>query len=266
MTHLDSSIKERSPFCLIRFGDGGIKFIHAFLFDDIEQMIPISIKEGLPLNKIACIAEQWAHAATHANYIDSPEMYFDGRFWPRIRKAHKSITRKTEERMLMWEDLYGRLEFENYNYCNPESNYLSVLRGNNWLNILDIMKKRKICIITAKPEIKSVMLEHGYNVDIIEIVGHNKNQYENSYHNVMKYIEQNANQYDLFLVAAGELGRVYSGKISELGGRCFDIGFIIEFWIGERIHPRLWPFMKRSITNPLELRLTERGRKFERYI
>ena len=80
------------------------------------------------------------------NYIDSQEMYFDGRFWPRLRAAEKPMTKKTEERMLMWDDLYGRIEFENYHYCNPESNYLSVLQC-GWPNILDIMKNRKICLI-----------------------------------------------------------------------------------------------------------------------
>jgi hypothetical protein len=82
----------------------------------------------------------------------------------------------------------------------------------------------------------------------------------------MKYIEQTANSYDFGLVAAGELGRLYSGKIKKLGGRCFDIGFIIEFWMGCPIHPRLTPFMARSLNNNLELKLTKKGKKYEKYI
>ena len=166
----------------------------------------------------------------------------------------------------MWDDLYGRLEFENYNYCNPESNYLSVVRTDGWRNILDIMKNRKICMITAKPEVKSILKLYGYDVDIIPIVGHYENQYDNSFQNVMEYIEQKANSYDMWLVAAGELGRLYSGRIKELGGRCFDIGFIAEFWCGQNIHPRLLPFMIRSLDNPLELKLTKEGKKYERFI
>lgn len=264
--HFDSAIKERFPLNLIRFGDGGVKFIHSFIFNDIDQLNSICKREGMPLNKVSKIIHMWSDAATYADYIDSPEIYFDGRFWPRMRTPKKDITKKTRERMLMWDDLYGRLEFENYNYCNPESNYLSVLRVDNWVNILDVMKNRKICIITAKTKIKAVLSSYGYDVDVIEIVGHNENQYENSYDKVMKYIEQKVNQYDLFLIAAGELGRIYSGRIKELGGRCFDIGFIIEFWLGQRIHTRLWPFMIRSCDNPLELKLTKKGQTYEKFI
>jgi hypothetical protein len=266
LTHLDSSVRERSPFSLIRFGDGGIKAIHAFLFNDNKQLLIISRKEGIPLNKFDMLIRGWASAARHANYIDTQEMYFDGRFWERLRSPTKPMTPKTEERMLMWDDLYGRLEFENYNFCNPESNYLSVLRVDEWMNILDIMRNRKICVITAKPHIKSVLSARGYDADIIKIVGHYEDQYENSYEYVMKYIEQKANSYDLWLVAAGELGRLYSGAIKQFGGRCFDIGFIIEFWLGQPIHPRLKPFMKRSLNNSMELILTDEGNEYARFI
>ena len=263
--HLDSSIKEKSPFSLVRFGDGGIKAIHAFLFSDGEQILTICKKEGIPMNKFSELIQRWGETARKANYIDSQEMYFDGRFWPRLRAADKPMTKKTEERMLMWDDLYGRIEFENYNYCNPESNYLSVLQC-GWPNILDIMKNRKVCLITARPQVKSLLSLKGYNLDIVPIVGHYQNQYDKSYHNVMKYIEQKANSYDLWLVAAGELGRLYSGEIKACGGRCFDIGFIIEFWMGQNIHPRLLPFMQRNPMNYLELVLIDEGKKFKRFI
>ena len=266
LTHFDSSIKEKSSFCLIRFGDGAIKCIHSFLFRDIEQMSEISVREGIPLNEFPMLIEKWTSTARNSSYIDSQEMYFDGRFWPRMRKPTKGMTQKTKDRMLMWEDLYGRLEFENYNYCNPESNYLSVLRVDNWRNILDVMQDRKICMITAQPKVKSILSSAGYDVDVIPIVGHFENQYDNSYHQVMEYIEQKVNSYDMWLVAAGELGRLYSGRIKELGGRTFDIGFIAEFWMGENIHPRLKPFMIRSCCNPLELTLTFEGKKYERFI
>lgn len=266
LTHLDSSIIFRNPFCLIRFGDGAIKCIHSFLFRDRKQMREIAVREGISLHGFPLLIEKWIATARKSNYIDSPEMYFDGRFWPRMRTPEKGMTKKTTDRMVMWDDLYGRLEFENYDYCNPESNYLSVLRIDGWKNILDIMKDRRVCMITAKPKVKSVLRQAGYDVDVIPIVGHFENQYEKSYDKVMKYIEQKANSYDMWLVAAGELGRLYSGRIRELGGRTFDIGFIAEFWMGQNIHPRLKPFMIRSSTNFLELKLTCEGKKYERFI
>ena len=54
--------------------------------------------------------------------------------------------------------------------------------------------------------------------------------------------------------------------IKENGGRSIDIGFVVEFWLGEDIHPRLSSFMKRSDDNPLELKLTSEGKKYEENI
>ena len=84
--HLDSSIKERSSFSLIRFGDGGIKAIHSFLYRDVDQLIIISDKEGIPLNEFPMLIKKWSITARKSDYIDSQEMYFDGRFWERLRK------------------------------------------------------------------------------------------------------------------------------------------------------------------------------------
>jgi hypothetical protein len=127
-------------------------------------------------------------------------------------------------------------------------------------NLLDIMKDRKICIITVFPQIVQPLEE--YNVDVVKIVGHWQNQYENSFKQVTEIIKDSAKSYDIWLVAAGELGRIYTGAIKEYGGRAVDIGFVIEFWLGQDVHPRLSHFMNRSETNPLELELTEEGLQY----
>jgi len=172
-----------------------------------------------------------------------------------MRTSFKGMTSQTEERMKMWKDLYHRSEFDNENYCNPESNYLMVVKLQNKKNLLNLMAGKKVCIITAKPEVKKVL--SGYNVDVIKIVGHYKNQYKNSFDNVINIIKETATKYDFWLVAAGELGRIYTGTIKEHGGRAVDIGFIIEFWLGEDLHPRLELYMQRRMFSPLELVLTQ---------
>ena len=68
------------------------------------------------------------------------------------------------------------------------------------------------------------------------------------------------------MVAAGELGRIYSGIIKECGGRTLDIGFIIEYWLTTYIHPRLHAYMTMNLSNKLELLLTDEGQKFLEYI
>jgi hypothetical protein len=257
---LENCINFRIPFSHIRFGDGGIKFIDAILTGNFEQINEINLKEGLPPSKVVEIFELWGYYARRADFIDTPEVYFDGKFWPRIKKKNKPINEATKVKMMEWRRLYYDSEFDNDSYCNPESNYLMTIRRPWGKNILDVMKNRKVALITAKPEVRSKL--YNYNVDIIEIVAHYQNQYRNSFHQVMDIINNQAKHYDFWLVAAGELGRIYTGAIKECGGRAVDLGFIVEFWLGENIHPRLTCFLKRSETNPLELILTEEGMEY----
>ncbi|MCF8019797.1 MAG: hypothetical protein K9L62_10340 [Vallitaleaceae bacterium] len=262
---LEGCIIHKKPFSHIRFGDGGIKFIDSILNGNFEQMRIIIDKEGLPATNVVEIFELWGYYARRADFIDSPEVYFNDTFWHRIKKKGKPINEATKIKMLKWKDLYHNSEFDNDNYCNPESNYLMTIRlPGNKKNILDIMKGRRIALITAKPHVKANLKD--YNVDIIEIVAHYQNQYKNSYHQVMDIIANEACNYDFWLVAAGELGRIYTGAIKENGGRAVDIGYIIEFWHNENLHPRLTSFLKRSVNNNLELVLTEEGKKYEKYI
>ena len=255
LNKLECCIVNKKPFSHIRFGDGGIKFLHAVLFNDKKQLAIITKREGLPPEKVDQIFELWGYFARRADYIDTPEVYFDGNFWPRMRTPQKGMTPQTEERMRMWKDLYHRAEFDNESYCNPESNYLMVLKMGNQRNLVDMMGNRKICIITAKPKVKKVLSD--YNVDVIEIVGHYENQYKNSFNNVIDIIKTTAKNYDFWLVAAGELGRIYTGTIKEYGGRAIDIGFVVEFWLGQDLHTRLELYLQRRMFSPLELVLTQ---------
>jgi hypothetical protein len=264
LNKLENCIVYKRPFSHIRFGDGGIKYIHAVLFDDIDQLDIIVKKEGIPRTKILEVFELWGHYARSADFIDTPEVYFTGDFWPRIRRLGKPITEKTHARLMMWKDLYSRAEFDNERYCNPESNYLMILRLEGKRNILDIMKGKKIGLITARPEVRGRLKD--FDITIVDIVGHYQNQYKNSFSKVVKQIEETARDYDFWLVAAGELGRLYSGIIKKNGGRCIDIGFVIEYWLGEDIHPRFTSFLRKSNMNNLELRLTNLGKNYEEYI
>lgn len=259
---LDYCIANKLPFSHIRFGDGGIKYIHSILFKDYEQLGIILKKEGIPNQLVVEIMELWGYYARRADFIDTPEVYYTGEFWERIKKPGKPINYETDQKLRMWKELYDRAEIDNTNYCNPESNCLMILKRDEKRNLLDMMKGRKVCLITARPEIKQLMPE----VDVVEIVGQWKNQYENSFDEVCDIIDHTAKDYDFWMVAAGELGRLYSGMIKEKGGRTIDIGFVVEYWLDGDLHPRFSLFIKQSVNNRLELVLTEEGKKFERYI
>jgi|WetSurSiteA1Bulk_404760.scaffolds.fasta_scaffold00522_12 hypothetical protein len=264
LNKLENCIVYRKSFSVIRFGDGGLKFICSLLERDNEELSNIVMKEGLPVDKLVEFFELWGYYARKADFIDCPEVYFDGTFWSRVRSENRKMSKKTQRKLLNWKSIYHSAEFDNDNYCNPELNYLSILRRDGKRNLLDIMRKRKICLITTFPEVRYKLSE--YNIDIIKIVGQYERQYDCSFEEVTKRINENSRKYDLWLVAAGEIGRIYSGMIKENGGRSFDLGFVIEFWLGQDIHPRLQLFVERDINNPLELRLTTKGKKYEEYI
>ena len=264
MKHLNTSIIDSTSFSLVRWGDGGLKFIDAIIKQDINQMSRIGEKEGIPVDKMIEVMKLWGLSAKLADYIDSPHIYTTEKFWDRCKKGFKKISKSTELKLHMWREIYSMAEMDNVNFCNPEINFLSCLRNDHNMNILDIMKDRRVAFITACPEIKDKLTE--FNVDIIPIVKQYEDHYHNSFINTTKIIEECANKYDLWLVAAGELGRVYSGMIKFYGGRTFDIGFIPEFWLHGKLRDRLRSFLKPNPDNHLELLLTEHGELYKEYI
>lgn len=264
LDHLDHCIRYKKSFSHIRFGDGGIKFIHSILNKDFSLLNSILKKEGIPPSKTLDIYNLWGYYARRADYIDTPEVYYTGKFWPRIQRPGVSINAKTDYKMRIWRELYSNAEIDNENYCNPESNCLMIIDVPGRTNIFDVMKDRKICMITAEPEVTEVL--PGYDIDIIPIVGQWENQYKNSFFNVVNHINNNSRKYDFWIVAAGELGRLYSGMIKENGGRSIDLGFVIEYWLNEYLHPRFYKFVQKSLANKLKLVLTHEGKKYEEYI
>lgn len=261
---LENAIKYKLPFSHIRFGDGGLKFIHGMINGHVGELEKIAVMEGLPYKQLDEILLLWGRYARAADFIDTPEVYFNGKFWPRLRSYSKSMTNKTENKMREWKFYYDNAEFDNENYCNPESNYLMIIRQDGRKNLLDILKKRKICIITVFSELRDLL--YPLDVDIIQIVPKYRKQFDKSFRYVIDRIKDQAKNYDVWLVAAGELGRIYSGIIKEHGGRTVDIGYVAEVWLNRNIHGRLQPFLNFSLSHPLELVLTDEGKKYEEYI
>lgn len=244
LNRLEYCIENDKPFSLIRLGDGGIKFLHALFYNDEKQITEIIQREGLPADKLTYILKLWGYYTRNADYIDTPEVYFTDDFWPRLRKPTKEMSSKTRKRMRLWRSLYSQAEIDNISYCNPEENYLMILDDRK--NILDVMWGRKVGIIATPNDLQIRLRSIQYDVTVFNIVGQYQNHYKKSFTKTIDKIEENARKYDFWIVAAGELGRIYTGLIKENGGRAIDIGFVAEFWCGGDIHPRLHPFLKRS--------------------
>jgi hypothetical protein len=258
----ENSIKKKKPFSLLRFGDGMIKFIYSMLYNDTESLDIICKKEGLPRgNKLIYIYELIGYYARCANYIDSPEVYFNG-FWTRT-KRNKKISTGTYNKLIKWKELYYSAEFDNENYCNPEVNFLMLLTSLK-KTIIDIMKGKKVCIITNYPSINK-KFKGDFDITTIGIVNQYEDHFYNSFKKITDIIHEKVNEFDFWLVSAGELGRIYTGMIKEYGGRAIDIGSVIKFWIDGEIPDRLYPYIRRS-RNPKKVSLTLKGKEYGNYI
>jgi len=259
---LNIAISEKKSWSLIRFGDGGLKFIWAVMMKERPMINSISKKEGIPESQFGSVLKYWTNYANEANYIDCPQVYMTGKFWPRVKGENKKISVQTKYKLEKWKELYKYAMFKNTNFCNPEINYISIIRRYRKSNLLTVMKDRKICFITAVPSAVKALRKSGYDVDIIHIVRQFDDHYNKSFPQTIQLIKKFADKYDLFLVAAGELGRIYSGLIKEYNGRAIDIGFVAEFWGGKDVHTRLRPFLARHKSSDLELQIRSKATKF----
>ena len=261
---LEDSINTKSPFSLVRFGDGGIKLIHSYFYNDNDQLDQIVEKEGIPRDKIKNLIDLWAMSATTADFVDTPYVYFSGEFWPRV-KGHKNMSKRTIERLKMWKRIYRIANFDVKNYCNPEVNFLSCLNIFGNKGFPNILKDKKVCIITSRLDMKKTLAPYITNVDVVNVPGFTYNQYD-VFQRVLNKIKLDSKKYDLWLIAAGELGRIYTGIIKFHGGISFDIGSTVDFWATGEIPVRLSPYVEEDYRNKLKIKLTQEGEKYREFL
>lgn len=266
LNKLENAINSKTPFGIIRFGDGTIKAIHAYLMNDTKQLYDISVQEGIPMCQFDRILDFWKTSADICDFIDSPQVYFDGKFWPRTKSLlKKKMSKKTIERLKMWLKLYKKIGITNTKYCNPEINFLScIAKGSKTLP--DIIQDKNICIITSRDDVLENISSFFKRIDVIKIPGKYEDQFTRSFSKVVEKIDSDAKKYDLWLVCAGELGRVYPGLIKFKGGIAFDIGSLVDFWCTREIPSRLLPYLTTTIQHPLKLKLTKEGRRYLKYL
>lgn len=265
LNELDEALNTKTPFSLMRLGDGGLKYIHAVLFNDIKQLDEISNKEGIPINSVDYILDLWKTSANLCDYIDSSQVYYTDFFWPRVRKNRQDMSEETISKMKGWLKLYRLAGFINEKFCNPEINFLSCLDFYE-RSLLEIIENKKICCITSYDEsvVKNILPQ--YNIDVLQVANQTGNQFKTSFNDIVKDIDKRVKDYDIWLIAAGELGRIYTGLIKFYGGIAFDIGSLIDYWCLKIIPVRLSFFIKPSKLSDLKLSLTEDGEKYKEYL
>lgn len=265
---IEHCILHKKPFALIRFGDGTIKAVNSFYENSEESLTSISKQEGIPLDQFGSLINFWKSSANICDFIDCPEVYFSGKFWARTKSIKKKkMSSLTTERLKNWKILYDKIGITNTKYCNPEINFLSCIIGKFGTRVLpDLLKDKKICIITSQKNSYEKLSPFFKNLEIHQIVGKGENQYKKSFGKVIDKIDREANDFDIWLIAAGELGRVYPGLIKFKGGRAFDVGSLIDFWCDGKIPSRLKPYLQTTPHHPLKLTFAPDGTEFSKFI
>jgi hypothetical protein len=234
------SIKHSNPFSLIRFGDGGLKLIKRYYGG--ESLESISVKEGIPLWFFKELISGWRACANEANYIDSPSVYLDKNSV--FHRRHK-VSTKTKYLMYEWEEIYKTIGFENKNFCNPEVGFM-LFAENAKKNLVDVLGFHSVCCMTNFQEAENIIKPYVDGVTLKLIPGFFGDFYNARYESLVTEIKAEATNYGLWLVGAGELGRLLTGLIKRCGGRAIDIGKVFDVWVNRKINKRMRNILRFS--------------------
>jgi len=230
---LQVAIVSRSPFSMIRFNDGGLKVMKRFI--DGTTDYSTSRQEGIPHFFFKNLIKSWINSANEADYIDSPEFYF-------IEKTHKKRGKTSPDNwklLSQWKEIYSEIGINiNRKFCSPEMGIL-LFAENARHNLIETIRHRSICCISNYYRVDRILSRHTRSVTVKLIPGFFGNHYDVSYDSIIDEIRKEANDYDLWILASGELGRIYSGEIRRNGGRSIDVGKVVDAWVTRRIDKRM---------------------------
>jgi len=251
---IEYHLNNKKPFSLVRLGDGDIKLLHSACQGIVHN--DKFRRQGIPGSDLNIVIQIYRKSCNNANYISSFDVYFDGNFWS--RKSSSGTRKKLES----WKKIYKKIGIQNQSYCNPEIGFLLFLRSK--YNLFNLIKDKKICLITCFKSIELKLRKLNYDVNTILIPKIYSNHYSKYKPNKL-LIKSSIEKNDIFLIGAGGLGKGYSKVIKRNGGIAIDIGQVFNSWAGSVIPPRISKYMKLN-EKDLTFRFTKIGEKFREWI
>lgn len=246
---LNKHVKKRIPFSNIRLGDACNIILGMALttdmfrgnFIDIRgksrpyskwRNSIIKIRHSFSNRELREIALQIVKYCNKANYIDSLTEYKNYKWKPNL----------PIEIFSRWEEVHEKVGINNNTkYTSMFLNHLSVIGGE--YNILNVMKDRKVYFINNDADkVSKKFRNRCEKVGFYKIHVRPRSHYRTQYKFIMKALPTLVPKYDLFIIGAGLLGKIYSGYIKELGGVSYDMGRVFRLWNGEGFIPA--PFEK----------------------
>jgi len=228
LADINDHVKSKKPFSIVRIGDGDLKLLDALVLGRMNKQK--FDRSGIPHNKVDWVLQLYRESCNFANYTSSFEMYYTDQFW------HRKFSDGTKSKVMDWKRIYKKVGITNTNFCNPEIGHLLFLDQKN--NLLKIMEEKRICLITCYGRVGKFLLKCGVEkADTIKIPAIGRGHY-NQYNSVKEKISERIEDFDMFLISAGALGKGYALCIKNLGGIAIDVGQVINFWAGRPIAGR----------------------------
>ena len=253
--HIERCLQNGDSFSFMDMGNGEFSTLYTGNLSPMR-----SITQGIPVERYGKLEKIFIDSCNRSDYVSCLGVWFvDGLLFDKRIKA-TSIYRK-------WEESYERFGITNTNYCNPEISYLCFLEGE--FNLWNLIDDEQICVLTPHVEIADKM-----NCGIIEIPEQTTRQqykkdmeiplcgywFMDEYESIKAEIEIEIKNYDIFLVAAGYLGKGLSMWIKDCGGIAVDVGKVIDTWNTGNMG-RLTEWM--VLNDDLSFGLTEAGKRYE---
>lgn len=256
LSDIEKHMNNKEPFSIVRIGDGDLKLLDELVRGKIN--VGKFNRSGIPHEEGKWVLKIYRNSCNEANYTSSFEMYYTDKFWG--RKFSPGTRKKVEK----WEDLYRRVGITNKNFCNPEIGHLLFLDENK--NLLNLLSGKSVCLLTCFPRCARIAGKVGKakEVNIIKIPPINKGHYS-KYREINNEILKNIKKTDIFLVAAGAIGKAYSLTIKNNGGMSIDVGQVLNTWAGKPIAGRFKHILKPG-NKPGTFKLTDRANKFRKFI
>lgn len=253
LSDIEKHLKSEKPFSLVRVGDGDLKLLDSLVKGNINKVK--FNRSGIPENKLRWLLRIYRRSCNNANYTSSFEMYYSDKFW--VRKFSPGTKNKVQN----WKELYNRVGITNNNYCNPEIGFLLFLR--NEKNLLDVIKDKKICLITCFSKPEQILKNKGFDVRTILIPKIGSGHYS-KYKEIVSEIKGVIPKVDIFLIGAGALGKGYALVIKNSGGIAIDIGQVMNVWNGTRVPNRFKGVLSKSRKH-LTFSLTNNSQKYREF-
>jgi len=249
---VDSAIKEKRPFSLLRGGDGtlgvfSVCFLNGFIKighwstepnnTNIqirrrgkpigEQLVKLLLdRVSIPWNRRIHFFQNTIQYLKDADYIDSFQNYSAG--------SIKVIG--NQELAKNWDKILSGvgIDLTNKKFCDPRFNFFCMIKEQ--MNLFDIMKDRAVFCISNNKFPWLVQYSGAKSVNYFVISGNIKNIKGNGLYNQMNQINNTAiaANADLYLVGSGFVGRNICGVLRQNRKVVLDVGSLFDYWTGKR--------------------------------